>query len=152
MNLIPCAFLWLVAIHNNESYVLLQHRADGLFGTPGGKVDPGEDTITALIREIKEEAGITGLVFDATDVLELGKFESRGYLVHSFVKEISYDYMQSIPKQYFGATHSDEVAGMSVLKLTDQTVPRLLTYPFAGSGNSEIRLVLDFLNIKLQSS
>lgn len=146
-NLIPCAFLWLVAIHENEPYLLLQHRADGLFGTPGGKLDPGEDVITALIREIDEEAGIRNLIFDKSDMLELGQFESRGYIVHSFVKEISYEYMKTIPRNYFNATHSDEVAGMSILKITEQTVQRLIALPLAGSGNKEIQRVLDFLGV-----
>lgn len=147
--LIPCTFLWLVAIQGNNKHLLLQHRADGLFGTPGGKVDAGEDIITALIREIDEEANIKGLVSDATDVLELGTFESNGYIVHSFVKEISVDYMRRIQQGYHQSSHSEEVAGMSILTLTPQTIPRLLKYPFAGSGNKEIRLVLDFLNLEL---
>jgi len=30
----------------------------GRFGLPGGKIDPGEDWVTALARELKEEIGI----------------------------------------------------------------------------------------------
>jgi len=29
------------------------------FGAPGGKVDPGEDFLTAALRELEEEAGLT---------------------------------------------------------------------------------------------
>lgn len=147
-ELTSCVFLWLVAFHEDKKYLLLQHRSDGLFGTPGGKVDAGEDLATALIREIAEEANITDIVSDLSDVLELGVFDSHNYLVHSYVKEISYSYMKTIRANYLSATHSEEVAGMSILELNSQTIANLVKLPFAGSGNKEINLVLDFLNIK----
>lgn len=36
----------------------MQMRFDGNLGFPGGLVDPGEDRVTALNRELKEEMGL----------------------------------------------------------------------------------------------
>jgi len=52
-----------VALLNEEGKVLLAKRPPGrplagLWEFPGGKVDPGEDPETALIRELMEELGI----------------------------------------------------------------------------------------------
>lgn len=149
MNNQVCVFLWMVAIQDSKKYLLLQHRSDGLFGTPGGKVDAGETLMGALIREIEEEANITELVFNESDVLELGIFDSANYEVHSYVKEISLSYMKSIRSTYLQSSHSDEVAGMSILELNSRTISNLLQLPFAGSGNKEIKLVLDFLNLSV---
>lgn len=145
MNLIPCAFVWFVAVENDKSYLLLQHRADGMFGTPGGKVEAGETIIEALIREINEEANINGIIHSELDVLTIGVFDSPKYQIHAFVKEISLEYMKWIRKNYYSASHAEEVAGMSILQLTEGSINNLLQLPFAGSGYHEIKKVLEFL-------
>ncbi len=52
------------AIVDVDSRVLLTRRASsshqgGLWEFPGGKVEPGEDVLQALARELEEELGIT---------------------------------------------------------------------------------------------
>ena len=47
-------------IANAEGHVLLQRRSDnGLWGLPGGSVEIGESVTTAIVREVKEETGLT---------------------------------------------------------------------------------------------
>ncbi|MEI6479991.1 MAG: NUDIX hydrolase [bacterium] len=48
----------------HESEILLLHRQDSkpqgnTWGVPAGKIDKGEDLLTAIIREINEETGIS---------------------------------------------------------------------------------------------
>ncbi|MCP2014252.1 8-oxo-dGTP diphosphatase [Deinococcus sp. HSC-46F16] len=48
-----------VLIQDEGSRVLLQHRGDdGLWGTPGGGLDPGEGFLEAARRELWEETGL----------------------------------------------------------------------------------------------
>jgi len=59
----PIILVAAVALLNEEGKVLLAKRPPGrplagLWEFPGGKVDPGEDPETALIRELIEELGI----------------------------------------------------------------------------------------------
>jgi ADP-ribose pyrophosphatase YjhB (NUDIX family) len=43
---------------DDEGRVLLHRRSDnGLWGLPGGKVDPGESVSAAVVREVREETG-----------------------------------------------------------------------------------------------
>lgn len=60
-----------------ESELLGVSRKDNheLFGLPGGKVDPGEDTYTAMKREVFEE---TGLIVDRA--IPLFFREEEGFL------------------------------------------------------------------------
>ena len=47
-------------ILNDKNEVLLQHRSDNqMWGVPGGAVEPGEEPAEAVIREVKEETGLT---------------------------------------------------------------------------------------------
>ena len=46
-----------------ESYSVLCLRVYGSYDLPKGGVEPGEDSITAAMRETKEECGITSLNF-----------------------------------------------------------------------------------------
>lgn len=46
-------------IVNSHGQVLLQHRADnGLWGIPGGLIEPGEEPADTAIREVYEETGL----------------------------------------------------------------------------------------------
>ena len=49
--------------HNSDGRLLLVRRANepgrGLWSIPGGRVEPGEDDIAALVREVQEETGLT---------------------------------------------------------------------------------------------
>jgi 8-oxo-dGTP pyrophosphatase MutT (NUDIX family) len=67
----------LIAVTDRpEPGVILTHRPEGLrahpgqVAFPGGKIDPGEDAITAALREAHEEMGLNSLdvrVIGATD-------------------------------------------------------------------------------------
>lgn len=47
-----------VVVRNDEGGVLLEKRRDcGLWGMPGGRLEPGESVSAAAIREIFEETG-----------------------------------------------------------------------------------------------
>lgn len=52
-------------VHDDTGRLLLVRRANppaqGLWSIPGGRVEPGEDDVTAVAREVAEE---TGLVVD----------------------------------------------------------------------------------------
>lgn len=46
-----------VVIHDGRVLLLLNERAE--WDLPGGRPDPGEDHRTALVREVREEAGLS---------------------------------------------------------------------------------------------
>jgi ADP-ribose pyrophosphatase YjhB (NUDIX family) len=47
-------------IRNGEGRILLQRRSDnGLWGLPGGSVEIGESVRDAILREVREETGLT---------------------------------------------------------------------------------------------
>jgi len=53
--------------------LLVRKRGTKAFMQPGGKLDAGEDDITALSREISEELGC---ILDTESVLPLGAFDA----------------------------------------------------------------------------
>lgn len=66
---------------NSEGQILLGKRTDnGMWSTPGGHVDQGEDFEEAARRELREEAGIV-----ATDAEECHGGRYRGYDTKSFL-------------------------------------------------------------------
>jgi ADP-ribose pyrophosphatase YjhB (NUDIX family) len=47
-------------VYNGEGRILLQRRSDnGLWGLPGGSVEIGESVRDAIVREVREETGLT---------------------------------------------------------------------------------------------
>lgn len=46
-----------IVLHNEHDYLLVPHKQNGLYGCPGGEVNPGETHLEALKRECREEIG-----------------------------------------------------------------------------------------------
>ena len=47
-----------VVVRNRNGYILLEKRSDsGLWGLPGGRIEPRESVVESAVREAKEETG-----------------------------------------------------------------------------------------------
>jgi 8-oxo-dGTP pyrophosphatase MutT (NUDIX family) len=139
-----CVFLWFYAVECNKVYLLLQHRADGMFGTAGGKLEKDESLIDAMYREVKEEINVD--VKDRYVINPLTTFVSGSgiYSINSYITETSLSDLRQIQLTYHNATHANEVAGMSIIEFNDNTVKHLMQYPFAGRSTSEIIALITF--------
>lgn len=74
-------------ITDNKDRVLLCHRRDyDLWNLPGGGVEAGESPWDALVREIKEETGLTAKPIQLTGVYSK---PDKNEIVLSFVCEIT---------------------------------------------------------------
>jgi len=49
-----------VIVRDSSGRILLEKRSDcGVWGLPGGRIEPGESIRQAAVREVKEETGLT---------------------------------------------------------------------------------------------
>jgi 8-oxo-dGTP pyrophosphatase MutT (NUDIX family) len=49
-----------VIIEDSRGWILLEKRSDnGMWGPPGGGIEPGESVAQAAVREVREETGLT---------------------------------------------------------------------------------------------
>ncbi|MCE9622273.1 MAG: CoA pyrophosphatase [Actinomycetia bacterium] len=87
-NVRPSAVLIVLADGPNGAEVLLtrrsmsvsSHRGDVCF--PGGRLDAGEDSLTAALREAHEEVGLASdLVTVAGELYPIGTYVSRSWIV-----------------------------------------------------------------------
>ena len=84
----------------------MQMRFDGLIGFPGGLVDPGEDPLTALNRELHEEIGLDLDKFSfVEDNHVLSCFhEKKNLVLHFYAKEVTLDEFRGIEQRNLTAT------------------------------------------------
>lgn len=143
MKKTQCAFLWFYAKENNRTYLLLQHRADALFGTPGGKLEADETVINGLKRELIEEINYV----TRTDIRSLGIFENPRYTIFSYYTQTTLQDLKNIQQNFHLAEMGDETFGISIVDITDESVRnRILNYPFAGTGKEELLTLLRHCN------
>ena len=74
-------------VTNADGHVLLQRRSDnGLWGLPGGGVEIGESVSTAIVREVREETGLTVQIERLVGVYSNPRFQvvryADGNVVH----------------------------------------------------------------------
>jgi 8-oxo-dGTP pyrophosphatase MutT (NUDIX family) len=50
------------SVEGIEGFVYAKNIKDGLWGLPGGKIDPFENDVTAVLREVWEETGLNAKV------------------------------------------------------------------------------------------
>ncbi len=58
MKQYPLPAVAALIAHKGRVLIVKTHKWSGLWGVPGGKIDYGEDALTALAREMREEVGL----------------------------------------------------------------------------------------------
>ena len=102
--------LTTVCLIHREDEVLLQNRIKEEwhgYALPGGHVEPGESIVESIIREMKEETGLTILHPKLCGVKQF-PIENGRYLVFLFRAD-----------QFLGELHSSEEGKMEWIKLSE---------------------------------
>lgn len=74
-----------IIIKNNSRKALILKHTTGNWLLPGGKINQGENWLEALIREIKEETGITNFKIDRVLEVDSWMEDKVGYYVVTFI-------------------------------------------------------------------
>ncbi|MFT3689679.1 NUDIX hydrolase [Paenirhodobacter sp.] len=79
----------VIAVALRGTDVLLVQRRNapdaGLWGFPGGKIEPGETLTEAALRELQEETGLTGRAGEVITALDALSHAPDGTLAHHYV-------------------------------------------------------------------
>lgn len=116
---VPAVF---ALVRDEFGRVLLVRRADsGNWEAPGGRVDPGESAINALLREVHEESGVTvkvvgvsGVYCDPGHVLV---YPALGEVRQQFAVYLHAEAIAGIPRP--DRTETSAAAWFSVAELDD---------------------------------
>uniref|UniRef100_A0A1B6E325 U8 snoRNA-decapping enzyme n=2 Tax=Clastoptera arizonana TaxID=38151 RepID=A0A1B6E325_9HEMI len=134
-------------VYNPRAAVLMQMRFDGYLGFPGGLVDKGEDSITALNREMKEEMDLDLNKYHITqrDYVVSHYSRSKMLCLHFYALEVTLkDFVQIERHSLLSKDFGSEVLGTIRVPLYTmgdgyRGFPTFLTNAFI--GNSRLQLI-----------
>ncbi len=137
--------------------MIMIDRWDGRMGFPGGTVNEGEDLISALVREVKEEIGITvkpqNLHPVAThlgkiathlfrlEVLEIEFLHIYYHILNNFSRSILLHAYEEGDSSHF----MSEITGIKIVPIFEHKnkgINLFLQNAFAGSARDEILILL----------
>ena len=113
-------FVGVGALVISNGQVLLEQRADcGLWGVPGGRIDPGENITTTAIREVKEETNLDISVQGLFAVYSDPKYGTvRKFIEDDFSKQCIDIIMLAFPTS-FDIKKSDESLDVRFFDIND---------------------------------
>ncbi|ESO95697.1 hypothetical protein LOTGIDRAFT_116649 [Lottia gigantea] len=135
--------------------ILMQLRFDGILGFPGGLVDPGENPMEALNREMEEEINLDLTQHPFTNDNHLVTFlhHKKQLVLHFFTKEVSLDQFKNIELKSLNAKeYGLECFGSirpPLFTMEDgfKGLPAFLSNQFAGNSREQLLYALKSRNI-----
>ncbi len=148
--------------------IIMIDRWDGRMGFPGGTVNAGESLAEALVREVKEEIGISvkpdkihpiasheGKIAThlyGLEVLEIEFLHIYYHILNNFSRSILLHAYEEGDESHF----MSEITGIKIIPLVEHANKGLnlfLKNCFAGSAKNELLIMLDeVFDIQLKSS
>ncbi|MBU0721141.1 NUDIX hydrolase [bacterium] len=138
--------------------IIMIDRWDGRMGFPGGTVNEGEDLLAALVREVKEEIGISvkpdkihpvashewkiATHLYALKVQEAEFLHIYYHILNNFSRSILLHAYEEGDKSHF----MSEITGIKIIPLVQHAgkgINLFLENSFAGSAKSELLIMLD---------
>ncbi|XP_041350464.1 U8 snoRNA-decapping enzyme-like [Gigantopelta aegis] len=145
--------LW--KLYKAKAAVLMQLRFDGVFGFPGGLVEPGEDPVDGLNREMEEEIGLDLKKHSFLDSDHIASFvnSEKSLVLHFFLKEVTLEdfcvlEMNNLRAPEYG-TETYGVVRVPLFTMGDgvRGFPAFLANHFAGNAREELLMALKHCNI-----
>lgn len=142
-------------IYSTRASVLMQMRFDGYLGFPGGLVDPDEDHVLALNREMYEEMNLDLKKHSVTQENHVVSHfsKSKKLCLHFYALEVTLKELHEIEKNCITAKdYGHEVLGTVRVPLYTmgdgfRGFPTFLTNAFIGNARLQLLYALKHFNI-----
>ncbi len=89
LDYVPCVG---AVVRDGDGRLLLVRRARppaaGTWSVPGGRVEPGEDDATAVVREVREETGLEVAVGELLGTVERSPAAGVVYVINDYSCEV----------------------------------------------------------------
>ncbi|XP_068218271.1 U8 snoRNA-decapping enzyme-like [Palaemon carinicauda] len=138
-----------------RALVMMHLRFDGTFGFPGGLIEPGEDAVIGVNREMAEEIGWDSAVHAVTweNYHSSQVDHDKKLVLHFFITKITESQYVALEKKCLSAhEYGNEVFG--TIRVPLYTMPNLysglpafLNNKFVGTAKQQLLLMLYHMNI-----